>query len=395
MTATQPEGLFLQSGTAYQELDQESYVHVISSDMAAALSGAGAPCRPVNLLNADDVQRVAAAIVEPPDFLLTLNLMPLGFMLNDRHYADLLSCKVFCLCLDSPIRLADLFAPGRFERLHDFYFGILEDSHRALLEEHGIAPDRIFPFPHGGPPVDENAPAFGERGVDIMFSGGIGAAETPDAFFDRIGIHDTGLRKALEDAAENTLAGAGDVVACIGTAFCDHGIEPNDSFDRAAVFEDVDAWTRTLRRHRLFAALKNLEIHFHGKFDESFVTAQPNGVFHEPVSYRRVIELSKNAKITVNDTINLMDSALFRFYYALADGCLMATETNTFIAAEFEDGVHAIHLDARKGDNADKIEACLRDPTRGRRIVAAAQARYRERHTWAARMPALLRCIRA
>ncbi|MEX2449463.1 MAG: glycosyltransferase [Rhodospirillales bacterium] len=393
--ASTPEGLFLQSGTAYQELDQESYIHVISRDMAAALSDAGAACRPVNLLDPEDVRRIAAAIVSPPDFLLTLNLMPLGFLLNGRHYADLLSCKVFCLCLDSPIRLADLFAPGRFERLHDFYFGVLEDSHRGLLEEHGIAPDRIFPFPHGGPPVDETAPAFFDRTVDIMFSGGIGTAEAPGAFFDRLGIIDPRPRAALGDAAENTLAGAGDAVHCLHEANRAHGLDADAVADPAAVLEEIDAWTRTVRRHRLFATLKDLEIHFYGNFDDSFKRAQPNGVFHEPVSYRRVTELSKNAKITVNDTINLMESALFRFYYALADGCLMATETNPFIAREFEDGVHALHLSAQRGDNAEKITACLNDPGRARTIVEAAQAHYRAHHTWAARMPPLLRCIRA
>lgn len=140
-------GLFLQSGTSYQELDEESYVHVISQDMAAALAASGTPCRPVNMLKPDDVQLIAGAIVNTPAFLLTLNLMPLGFQLSGKHYVDLLSCKVFCLCLDSPIRLFDFFAPGQFERLDEFYFGVLEDPQADLLIGYGIQRDKIWGCP--------------------------------------------------------------------------------------------------------------------------------------------------------------------------------------------------------------------------------------------------------
>ena len=96
--------------------------------MAAALTQSGTPCQPVNMLNPEDVELIAGAIVNTPKFLLTLNLMPLGFQLGGKHYVDLLKCKVFCLCLDSPIHLTDLFAPGQFERLRNFYFGVLPFS---------------------------------------------------------------------------------------------------------------------------------------------------------------------------------------------------------------------------------------------------------------------------
>jgi len=388
-------GLFLQSGTAYQELDEESYIHVISQDMAAALTASGMPCRTVNMLNKEDVELLAGAIVNTPDFLLTLNLMPLGFQLGGKHYVDLLSCKVFCLCLDSPIRLTDLFAPGQFERLPELYFGILEDSHAELLAGLGIAKEKIFSFPHGGPAVDTQAPAFGERGIDVMFSGGIGAAETPAMIFERLSIGDESIRQALAAACEYVLAGKGDIVHSIDDAFREHGIGDDIAIDRVAVNETLDGWTRTLRRHRLFATLTDLEINFYGNFHDSFKSAHPKSVFHDPVSYRRVTEISKNAKITINDTINLMDSALFRFYYAIADGCLMATEINPFIAREFKDGQQAIHLDNRDPGNADKIKSYLADSPRSQNMVEAAQDHYAAHHTWAARVPALLDCIRA
>ena len=311
-------GLFLQSGTSYQELDEESYVHVISQDMAAALAASGTPCRPANMLKPDDVQLIAGAIVNTPAFLLTLNLMPLGFQLSGKHYVDLLSCKVFCLCLDSPIRLFDLFAPGQFERLDEFYFGVLEDSHADLLIGYGIQRDKIFTFSHGGPPVDTNAPPLSERDIDVMFSGGIGAARTPAAIFEQLSINDSTLQSALEAASENVLAGTGDIVQCISAIFNERGIEMN-AIDPQVVFETLDGWTRTLRRHRLFATLKDLPIDFYGKFHATFRAEHPKSTFHDPVSYRRITEISKTAKITINDTINLMDSALFRFYYAIAD----------------------------------------------------------------------------
>ena len=108
--------------------------HVISQDMAAALTQSGTLCQPVNMLKPEDVELIADAIINTPEFLLTLNLMPLGFQLGGKHYVDLLKCKVFCLCLNSPIRLTNLFAPRQFERLSNFYFGVLEDSHTDLLQ---------------------------------------------------------------------------------------------------------------------------------------------------------------------------------------------------------------------------------------------------------------------
>lgn len=392
-------GLFLQSGTSYQELDEESYVHVVSQDMAMALTGLGTPCRPVNMLNQEDVEIIAGAVVNPPEFLLTLNLMPLGFQLGGKHYVDLLSCNVVCLCLDSPIRLTDLFVPGQFERLNEFYFGVLEASHAELLQSHGIDPTKIFTFSHAGPPVDTSVPEFRDRPIDVMFSGGIGPDETTDIIFAKLGIDDPKLQQVLESACENVLAGEGDIVQCTGQAFADNGIG-TDAIDRETVLETLDGWTRTQRRHRLFATLKDINIDFYGVFDDSFKQANPNGTFHDPVSYRRVIEISKTAKITINDTINLMDSALFRFYYALADGCLMASETNPFIAGEFKDGEHIFHLNnqdtGHQGiDNADKLKSALADPDKSEAMIAAAQMHYTAHHTWAARMPALLDCIRS
>ena len=385
-------GLFLQSGTSYQELDEESYAHVISQDMAAALTASGTPCRTVNMLKPDDVELIAGAIVNPPEFLLTLNLMPHGFQLGGKHYVDLLSCKVFCLFLDSPIRLTELLTPGQFERLNEFYFGVLENSHAKFLEVFGVEQEKIFTFSHGGPPVDTTAPAFGDRDIDIMFSGGIGAAETPAVIFDQLNIHDQKIRTALEAGCESVLAGAGDIVTCADEALQEYGIE-SDALDRQAVLETLDGWTRTLRRHRLFATLKDLKINFYGNFHDSFKAVHPNSTFHDPVSYRRVIENSKTAKITLNDTINLMDSALFRFYYAIADGCLMATESNPFIAREFEDGRHAIHLDNRDPHNAEKITSALADTAHCEAMIEAAQNHYTKHHTWASRMPAVLDCL--
>ncbi|MEL0106684.1 MAG: glycosyltransferase [Rhodospirillaceae bacterium] len=396
MTQPVSGGLFLQSGTSYQELDEESYVHVISQDMADALSGLAVPCRTVNLLNKEDVEIIAGAIVNTPAFLLTLNFMPLGFELSGKYYVDLLNCKVFCLCLDSPIRLTGLFEDGLFERIGEFYFGVLENSHREILQSYGIEQDKIFTFPHAGPPADETAPRFRDRPINVMFSGGIGTDEPAVNIFAKLGIGDPALQSALEEACENVLGGQGDIVHCVDQILPAHGIEPaalNAMANRATVLETLDGWTRTRRRHRLFATLKDIKIDFYGVFDDAFKAAHPNSTFHDPVSYRRVIEISKTAKITVNDTINLMDSALFRYYYALADGCLMASETNPFIAREFKDGEHIIHLNNADPGNGDKINSYLAEPDKSESMIAAAQAHYTAHHTWAARMQPLIACL--
>jgi len=232
-----------------------------------------------------------------------------------------------------------------------------------------------------------------KREIDIMFSGGIGTAETPAAVFEQLNIRDQKIQTVLEAASENVLAGTGDIVRCIGKAFNEHGIE-HDAIDQQTVFETLDGWTRTLRRHRLFATLKNIKIDFYGHFHDSFKALHPKSTFNDPVSYRRVTEISKNAKITINDTINLMDSALFRFYYAIANGCLMATETNPFITREFKDGDHAIHLNNRDPHNGAKIQAVLADTAKCEAMVAAAQHHYTQHHTWASRMPAVLERLR-
>ena len=207
-----------------------------------------------------------------------------------------------------------------------------------------------------------------KREIDIMFSGGIGTAETPAAVFEQLNIRDQKIQTVLEAASENVLAGTGDIVWCIGKAFNEHGIEL-DAIDQQTVFETLDGWTRTLRRHRLFATLKDVKINFYSHFHDSFKALHPKSTFHDPVSYRRVTEISKNAKITINDTINLMDSALFRFYYA-------------------------IHLNNRDPHNGAKIQAVLADTAKCEAMVAAAQHHYAQHHTWASRMPAVLESLR-
>ncbi len=96
-----------------------------------------------------------------------------------------------------------------------------------------------------------------------------------------------------------------------------------------------------------------------------------------------------DARIAINDTVNLGGAMLIRFFYPMAVGCLVATEVNDFVAREFRDGENVIGLAPDDPANGERIRVILEHPEQAQAMADAATATYAAGHTWSHRVEAL------
>ena len=122
---------------------------------------------------------------------------------------------------------------------------------------------------------------------------------------------------------------------------------------------------------------------------EDFRRANPKGTFHAAKSWQDLVEYMGDARVAINDTVNLGQAMLIRFFYPMAVGCLVATEVNDFVNREFRDGENVIGLVPDDPANGERVRAVLENPERAQDMADAATATYAAGHTWSHRVEAL------
>jgi len=160
-----------------------------------------------------------------------------------------------------------------------------------------------------------------------------------------------------------------------------------------AVLRAIDRRARDIRRHRMFKLVKGFDVRFYGNANEKVQQQFPHITFHKPVSFARLVELYGNAKVAINDTINLRESALVRMFYAMAEGCVIASQPNAFLDREFISGRGYVPLSISRSDGLELLRRCIEAPAEGQAIVEHAVSIYEQGHTWGHRIKPLLRVI--
>ncbi|MBL6945297.1 MAG: hypothetical protein ISR47_01520 [Rhodospirillales bacterium] len=340
----QEVGVFVSSDSASYGNVHDSYWGMMGSAVCDALSARnekcvfispGIPAQLQGLLNS-----MSAGVF--PRFFLFFNFLPRISFSQDAQSVqsifDDIPARIVRMFLDHPAHVAGevrnqvavidknpALKPLRF-------FSVMEAAHIPALESLGVSREQIFVMPQGGPAVQGNTMPLKDRTIPVLFSGSISALAPDDEFARQNGCGDPHLRKRLEDSVEEVLDGDRDVFEIVTSRFAEP-IADGTVGDPFPFILNVDRRTRTLRRYRLFATLRDIPVHFFGDIADDFMNANKNGRYLGNRSWREIQNLMADSRIVVNDTINLRDSALIRFFYPLALGAVAATESEQLSGA--------------------------------------------------------------
>jgi hypothetical protein len=389
-------GVFLKNAITHGQHD-DNYWSVMVEDVSEALSASGIPCQPLETTIAALQPAFDAALkgLTPPDFLVLFNLLP-ELRVGGRCLWHGAKVPVAVPCLDHPVHLAEplsaLLQHWRADpSLPPRMVGVMDPAHRAFLQAMGWPEDAVFAFPQGGPvPVARPKP-FARRGTGIVFMGGVRAPLADRDFFAAHDVAEPHLVRAIAAAAEETLAGRDDVM---DVALRHLAPLLSNQLQLCRGIALVDTRARGLRRFRLLDSLAGLPVTVYGPMDDGAAALLPHCRAAGSIGFRALLDSLDDTGVVLNDTINLRDSALIRFFYSLSRGCVVASEPNRFTEANFPPGGSVVAVGPERPEGREEIAALLAGEVDTDARITAGMAAYAAAHTWRHRVCELAAAIR-
>lgn len=248
-------------------------------------------------------------------------------------------------------------------------------------------------LPWGGPPPEPKPKPFAKRAHDALFHGGLEAVESEADFSVRVrnlGVPGPCIG-ALLRATERVVEQDQRVEAALGAALAAHGIDPTafDAKKTGLMLFHVDQRSRAIRRQAFLLAFTDVAVQFFGKYPADFQRRFPRAVFHGPKTFREVIAVTRETRMSLCETINWHDNVHPRVTYALPRGCLPVAETNARLARDFTDMENIVFSPPRHEGLGDKVRSILADPRRGQAMIDAAMPIYESRYAWRETVKAL------
>jgi hypothetical protein len=334
------------------------------------------------------------------DYVLTFNYMP-AIKSDEGSFWVEHTNPVILMALDHPAYLysdiKDQVESGCSNGKR--FFGVMEAEHLQFLYDHGVAAEKCFVFPQAGPPVCEMLKPMSKRSIDLVFLGRIHMPVDLDTFLNDAIVDNALLYNAVRESFDNildrVLNSHDDVYAIIVSVIekFDLSIKLSGTEEGALLTKNIDAYIRQIRRYNMLLKFKDLPVHVIGIVDKKVVEAFPNFHFIGPLSFKESLEYLKDTKILLNDTINLRSSLLMRFFYGIAQGCLIASEVNPYILEQFDQGRDFIPVYRDSNKHMHMVQMCLRDHEYAQSIYNRAQKKYIENHQWANRVAPLAKII--
>lgn len=367
-------------------------------DFSTALTECGLPCQPIDLSEADRASAfLSLPAADRPSVLLSYNLN--GGLEVERQGRTVpitaaAACPTVNLLMDHPVHCFDaIWATEREAAIRGAeaparLYVPMDPLHVRSVALGGRPATALC---QGGPePISGLQRAIGERPIPVMTFGTLkvpnAAPILPESLQLGAGAEEEGAAMVAE-----VIAGEDDVEAVVRAHMA--RLQPRlDVVPFVHAIRAVDVHARAMRRWRLALSLASVPIVHFGEASPEARARLPNWDFRGPVSFETLCARMTDARIVLADTINLRNAALMRTFYAMAHGCVVATDMNAFLNAEFEDGesIVALALDAGGEGNVAKLRRLLDDPHRLRSVATAGIEIHRVRHTWRARAQALI-----
>lgn len=384
-----------------------SYWSTMAKDICDALEHENTPtCIVESNDHRDFIEKIMLFRQKPRDFIATFNMVsPFHkFLAGEKEIFihEMFSARAATLFLDHPVHLAATIASfEQAARHHDYrpatapppVYGVMEEDHALLLQDLGIDSHRIFLFPQAGPAPQAPPPPLAERPFDFVFYGTVADLEDDETFMQRHGFVSPLMRDIVQETLNCALTGQEDVYSVSKRRFAAIGFS-GDVLRSAGFAKIIDIRARLLRRWRLLSSLSALRIHFIGNVSEKFMAANENGVYLGPMPFDELTKILEKSKVSINDTINLRQSALMRHHYSMSYGCISATESNSWYRDNFTDNGNVILLDYER-HNAERLHDLLSEADKVQAISEAGRKVQAERHQWIHRIEPFKRALSA
>lgn len=394
--SARPPGVFFTFQDAYSlsaKLDPlDGYGHVMAEDIAAALTENGWPCRTVPAWKAQRFDELFKIGRVP--FVLNMNLIPDIEVTETSTGAATTFYNTWRKYFRLPV-VAVLIDQGFHHwtriRSHlplgdDMALAVLEKSDEPFLRDAGAAPGRVVHLPWGGPPPEAKSKPFARRRYDLVFHGGMDMPKSEAEFrqqFLALGASDAIAQGAADAVAAVVEEGAG-VEDAVRSRLSARGVDPGvfSILQRCKVLQLADRQARSIGRHRFLSAFADLPVDFFGDYPDAFRRGFPRARFHSGIPFRRIIDVMRDAKMSLCETIAWRENAHLRLTYAIPYGCLPVAEKNPRLARDFTDMQDIVFTSHPHADAADKVRALLADPKRGQAMIDAARPIYAARYAW-------------
>lgn len=381
----------------------DSYWTVMMEDIAAALRRRGDDCTCISPDNPEHLKMIQMMTLGGirPRYLLLFNFAPALARPSDPSTLGVLGgikAPYVSLFLDHPTLLgtrivemeAKIAADPSLRPLRRY--GLMEREHLAIMERLGVPSSSCFLFPQaGGAPVAEPRPVE-QRSITAVFAGTIEAEISNQEFCEQMGMRDPLYCRLAEQAVSEAMDGKDDVYEIVARLFENTGIIATAS-SLIGLTRKIDYRARTLRRHRMFRCLRQVPIQYYGNVSDDFRRNNPNIQFRGAIGFRGLLDIMNDAKVMLNDTINLRSSTLIRVFYGMSRGCLVASEKNSFIETEFVAPGALEPIDCHDSSAGERIMDLVNQPLEAQAMIHKALQIYSGAHTWDHRVQTLLDAI--
>lgn len=297
----------------------------------------------------------------------------------------------FSFVVDHPAHRIRDFAGAKLGNL----MGFVDESHLAAADRIGLPFPKIF-FPHAGPPPDDTMIPLAERPIDVLVSGNfaepITAAEWRGAHADV----PTEVADPLLAAAHRLATG---LITCIDAwdeACAMHRYDAKAKLtaeELANVLVSIESLASAWRRRDVLSGLADhLKMHVFTTILPSYLRDHPNVVVRGGRPFNEVREAFRRAKLVINPVAKFAYGSHERIWYALAAGCIVATDDSHFLRRSFADGENLLILPwgREQGEFRRRLAGLLRQSEQLEAMQMAALAVYGRHHTWYQRVLPLI-----
>jgi spore maturation protein CgeB len=366
---------------------QYGVVDEFTLELSAALKRQGVENEILKIDHGDPATFLQQILNDPPQCTLSFNgLLPdndgrfLCDMINIPHVACLTDAPThYFSLLKSPLNIITCVDKNFCKVFTDVRF-----------------PNVLF-MPHAAN-GELKSPPVAERKFDVLVL---------NSFIDYEAIHQTWTRryspelcKVLEEAAELTFT---DYQKPYLQAFVEtldkhlragKKIDPRQ-IDYEIILDELEAYIGGKNRMEMLQAIEGAEVHVFGSNPEGwkkYLSSKKNIHVHEPVPFKKALELMQQAKIILNCTPEIKQGMHERILNGLACGAAVLTIDTPFMKEQFKDGENIQLFPNRDWKEMNKkIETLLKDESKRAKIAEGGRQKVLKEHTWDQRAAMLIK----
>jgi len=276
--------------------------------------------------------------------------------------------------------------------------GFVDESHLAAADLLKLPFPRLF-FPHAGPPPADAVLPMAERSIDVLVCGNFGQA-----------LSDAEWRAAHPDVSEELaepLLGAADHLAtslttCLDAwieacALCDFDTARISPIELCRVLVAIETLAQARRRRDVLLGLANhVAVHVIAGELPTYLRGHPNVVELGAFTFSDVRRAFALTKVVINTVAKFAHGSHERIWYAMAAGCVVATDESEFMSRYFSDGANFLILPwgTDQAQFRRHLAGLLRQPEELDAMRVAARPIYERNHTWYQRVTPLVELMR-